>query len=138
MALFNPNIAQARTVNNTQTFSDTYSRMFPCISALSADEKALVHLGTAMIQSKAQSLDKTLDNKTIPAGYTYLGQFINHDLEFDITSVGSKLVEPEQQKNFRTPLLDLDSVYGQGPKIQPYLYQPEDPDLLMIGLTRVC
>ena len=64
MALFNPNIAQARTVNNTQTFSDTYSRMFPCISALSADEKALVHLGTAMIQSKAQSLDKTLDNKT--------------------------------------------------------------------------
>ena len=34
------------------------------------------------------------------------------------------LVDPQAVFNFRTPKLDLDSVYGTGPSTQPYLYEP--------------
>ena len=53
----------------------------------------------------------------IPAGFTYLGQFIDHDLTFDKTTVmlGSN-VTPAQMIQARSPSLDLDSLYGAGPQ----------------------
>ena len=53
---------------------------------------------------------------TIPAGFTYLGQFVDHDLTFDKTSVmfGDN-VAPAQLLQARSPSLDLDSLYGAGP-----------------------
>jgi len=60
---------------------------------------------------------------SIPAGFTYLGQFIDHDITFDPTSIGEKIIDQDQLENFRTPALDLDCIYGGGPSIQPYLYQ---------------
>ncbi len=52
----------------------------------------------------------------IPAGFTYLGQFIDHDLTFDKTEVtlGTRL-SPAQLLQARSPTLDLDSLYGGGP-----------------------
>ncbi len=50
----------------------------------------------------------------IPAGYTYLGQFIDHDLTFDKTPLGPDISPPEMLQN-RSPALDLDSLYGGGP-----------------------
>jgi hypothetical protein len=49
----------------------------------------------------------------IPAGYTYLGQFIAHEITADRTQ-GLPLEEliPD---NLRSPTLDLDSLYGDGP-----------------------
>ena len=57
-------------------------------------------------------------NERIPAGYTYLGQFIAHDMSFDPTTMGGR----QGEQNFRTPKLDLDSVYGGGPIDNPILY----------------
>ncbi len=53
----------------------------------------------------------------VPAGFTYLGQFIDHDLTFDKTTVmlGSN-VTPAQMIQARSPSLDLDSLYGAGPQ----------------------
>ena len=52
----------------------------------------------------------------IPAGYTYLGQFIDHDLTFDKTQVTlGQNVSPAQLLQARSPSLDLDSMYGAGP-----------------------
>jgi Animal haem peroxidase len=53
---------------------------------------------------------------SIPAGYTYLGQFVDHDFTFDRTDVtlGTN-VSPGQLKQARSPALDLDSLYGAGP-----------------------
>jgi len=59
----------------------------------------------------------------IPAGFTYFGQFVDHDMTFDPTSIGESAVDVDDLVNFRTPALDLDSVYGSGPRDQPYLYQ---------------
>jgi hypothetical protein len=52
----------------------------------------------------------------IPAGYTYLGQFIDHDLTMDRTDkmLGAS-VAPSDMLQGRSPRLDLDSLYGAGP-----------------------
>jgi hypothetical protein len=52
----------------------------------------------------------------MPAGYTYLGQFIDHDLTFDKTKVTlGENVSPAALRQGRSPSLDLDSLYGAGP-----------------------
>jgi hypothetical protein len=59
----------------------------------------------------------------IPAGYTYFGQLVVHDLTNSIMVKmrgGRKLT----LKNLSTPTLDLDTIYGDGPKKCPHLYQP--------------
>ena len=60
-----------------------------------------------------------------PAGYTYLGQFIAHDLSFDPTSISERQFDPEFLWNFRTPALDLDSIYGGGPSGCPQFYRKD-------------
>lgn len=56
-------------------------------------------------------------NPGMPAGYTYLGQFIDHDLTMDRTEVmfGSSLAASDMLQG-RSPSLDLDSLYGAGPQ----------------------
>ncbi|GLI26277.1 myeloperoxidase [Agromyces rhizosphaerae] len=61
-------------------------------------------------------------NSAIPAGYTYFGQFVDHDITFDPVSSLGKHNDPEGLQNFRSPRFDLDSLYGRGPDDQPYLY----------------
>jgi hypothetical protein len=52
----------------------------------------------------------------IPAGFTYFGQFTDHDLTFDKTSVMlGENVSAAQLLQARSPSLDLDSLYGAGP-----------------------
>src|SRR5918999_3723560 len=52
----------------------------------------------------------------IPAGFTYLGQFVDHDLTFDRTKVMlGENVSPAELLQARSPSLDLDSLYGAGP-----------------------
>lgn len=62
------------------------------------------------------------NDSDIPAGYTYLGQFIAHEITFD--STGDLLRANLQPENLRTPEVDLDSLYGSenGPKDHPELY----------------
>lgn len=59
-----------------------------------------------------------------PAGYTYLGQFIAHEVTHD--STGDLLVPDLPFRNLSTPEIDLDSLYGaeDGPKSRPELYLP--------------
>ena len=62
------------------------------------------------------------ENPGIPAGYTYLGQFIDHDITFDPASSLQKQNDVDGLVDYRTPRLDLDSLYGRGPEDQPYMY----------------
>jgi hypothetical protein len=82
-----------------------------------------------------ETLRTDLDNQfdsDIPAGYTYFGQFVDHDITFDPTALTSRRLDPNGLLNFRTPRLDLDNVYGRGPADQPYLYAG-DRDALLTG-----
>ena len=67
-------------------------------------------------------------SSNIPAGYTYFGQFVDHDITFDPTSSLMRKNDPNGLINFRTPRLDLDNIYGSGPGDQPYLYDQADKD----------
>lgn len=105
---------------------DFFTRMFdlPAWPGLGSDmetEEALRNLAAAM--RDIEGADGSKDNPDIPAGFTYLGQFVDHDITFDPTGIPARAVRPEEVRNFRTPGLDLDSVYGLGPDIQPYLYK---------------
>lgn len=82
--------------------------------------KRLEALGELMANQDRESSVES----DVPAGYTYVGQFIDHDITLDVSS--SLEIETPATKihNLRTPILDLDSVYGQGPALQPYLYAP--------------
>jgi len=89
----------------------------------SENEKALAKLGQAMSATFDPPKDGKDDEESgIPGLYTYLGQFIDHDLTFDPASSLQKQNDPDALTDFRTPALDLDNVYGRGPGDQPYLF----------------
>jgi len=52
----------------------------------------------------------------IPAGFTYLGQFVDHDLTLDATALApDQDVTVDELVDNNSPALDLDTVYGRGP-----------------------
>ena len=59
---------------------------------------------------------------SIPAGFTYFGQFVDHDITLDISSTIDVATDANTINNMRSPTLDLDSVYGRGPGLDPFLY----------------
>ncbi|HYJ88857.1 MAG TPA: hypothetical protein VEW46_22525, partial [Pyrinomonadaceae bacterium] len=59
---------------------------------------------------------------SIPAGFTYFGQFVDHDITFDVSSTLDAATDANTINNMRSPSLDLDSVYGRGPALDPFLY----------------
>jgi len=109
-----------------------FGRLFPTLPPAAPDtpdvRQALLDLGAAdglMVDRNAPQPGwnpQDLDNPAIPAGFTFFGQFIDHDLTFDPTSSLERQNDPEAIENFRTPVLELDSVYGSGRAASPHLY----------------
>ncbi len=61
-------------------------------------------------------------DSAIRGGMTYLGQFVDHDITFDPVSSLGRLNDPNNFQSFRTPGLNLDSLYGGGPDLSPHQY----------------
>lgn len=108
-----------------------FGRMFPKLPPLSVSDAKLKALSDAMLD--ADPTDTAKDNAKIPAGFTYLGQFVDHDITLDLTSLGDKQKDPLGVENFRTPGLDLDCLYGLGPDGSPQLYQRNGPQFQTRG-----
>jgi hypothetical protein len=72
------------------------------------------------------------NNADHPAGATFFGQFLDHDMTFDVGSRLGRRTEPRLAVNARTPAFDLDSVYGGGPIASQYLYDSVDMAKLRI------
>ncbi len=117
-----------------------FGRLFPTLPVFAEDTKlvrdGLAELGAkngpmdaaddlsdpiTLITDPAKSVNNP-DNPAITAGFTFLGQFLDHDMTFDPTSSLARQQDPESIRNFRIPALDLDSVYGSGPGGSPHLY----------------
>jgi hypothetical protein len=112
------------------TVPGNFGRMFPGLKKASWSLADLDLLASAVMAAddaeptpEGQVDDE--ENADIDAGFTYIGQFIDHDLTFDnrpddlITPT-----DPTTLANGRTPMFDLDNVYGSGPVGSPDLYQP--------------
>lgn len=110
--------------------SGRFGRMFPELRSLKSFDPGPIDLGKvggAMDGGNPPPSDTTQNNPRIKAGYTFLGQFIDHDLTLDTTSQLEQQVDVSATTNFRTPALELDSLYGLGPAVQPHLYDRDNP-----------
>ncbi|HEY0320277.1 MAG TPA: heme peroxidase family protein [Pyrinomonadaceae bacterium] len=117
-------------------FEGRFGRMFRTLPAAQFEEADLKKLAAAMVaEDEGAGTPETQvdeeENQGIDAGYTYLGQFIDHDLTFDPASSLQKQNDPDALVDFRTPRFDLDSVYGRGPDDQPYIYEDNGVRLLL-------
>ena len=111
-----------------------FGRIFSSLAPLISEHEALVNLGKiGGPMDEGTGDDAAGESRTIPAGFTFLGQFIDHDITLDTTSSLERQNDPTAIRNFRTPVLELDNVYGSGPEASPYLYDQENPAKLLIG-----
>jgi len=118
-----------RMFPNLRPFADSSPRLLNALREIgkpggildAADDLAAGPI--ALIVDPALS-NNNQNNPTHTAGTTFVGQFLDHDLTFDLTSRLAKPAEPTDSPNERTPALDLDSVYGGGPLADPELYEP--------------
>ena len=124
----------------SSTFTEgRFGRMFRDVPVYEHDPRQLSALAKSMIApidlKDTEPVDPTEEdedeNPVIPAGFTYLGQFIDHDITFDPASSLQRQNDPDALHDFRTPRFDLDSVYGRGPDDQPYLYQADRVRMLL-------
>jgi hypothetical protein len=113
--------------------TSVFDRMFdlPALSSFNPGPAALGAVGGPMDGGDPPGSDTSQNNPRIKAGYTFLGQFIDHDLTLDIAPLGQQTNEPV--RNFRSPTLELDSVYGLGPALQPFLYDRDRPGRFLLG-----
>jgi len=125
------------STTSSPLFQGRFGRIFRSLPAANygktteESENNLLALGTAMSAGFDQPKDgKDDEESAIPALYTYLGQFIDHDITFDPASSLQMQNDPDALTDFRTPAFDLDNVYGRGPDDQPYLYAGDNTFLL--------
>jgi hypothetical protein len=101
------------------------------------DPVELVNLAQLMRDSLAKRRtreNETAGISTMPAGYVYLGQFIDHDITRDGRLLRDAGPDVEQTLNYRTPRLDLDVLYGRDPTAVSCIYE-EGGKRLKLGPT---
>src|SRR5277367_6093145 len=123
---------------NSPLFQGRFGRLFRSLPPAQFGKnetenlKNLAALGNAMSATFDPPTDgKDPEESGIPALYTYLGQFIDHDLTFDPASSLQMQDDPDALTDFRTPAFDLDNIYGRGPDDQPYMYQKDGKSFLL-------
>jgi hypothetical protein len=127
------------SVPRSSQFEGRFGRMFRTLPSAEWPKQALLDLGQAMtsdpehldtdpnvptaaFEDPAKRIQDDEENAGIAAGYTYFGQFIDHDITFDPASSLQQQNDPDALIDFRTPRLDLDSLYGRGPDDEPFMY----------------
>ncbi|GLY99140.1 myeloperoxidase [Actinoplanes sp. NBRC 103695] len=114
-----------------------FSRLGPKGKPL--DELLLAKVAKAMTvaPTEADPVQPVSADPPVPAGFTYLGQFVDHDLTLDNTAaaLGEQVTVAELLQG-RSPALDLDSVYGRGPAdADDDRFYAADKTHLKVGLT---
>src|SRR4029077_15867371 len=105
------------TAVRSSIFEGRFGRMFRSLPAAEWPKDALYALGLAMTAdpendgkvppmptASLETKDRIQDdeeNAGIPAGYTYLGQFIDHDITFDPASSMQQQNDPDALVDFR-------------------------------------
>ena len=122
-----------------EVINGRFTRLLPHLDAAHFDEADLRQLAGEMTAKQErrptpETEDDPEEDPEITAAYTYLGQFVDHDVTFDLTSHLREFLDAKQiarLADFRTPRLDLDNLYGRGPGDQPYMYKPDGKHMLL-------
>jgi Animal haem peroxidase len=111
-----------------------FGTMFKRLPAFAPPDDLLEGLARTMVEDQTIPDDQNLNTSPrLFAGFTFIGQFIDHDITFDTTPLDQQQADPDARVNFRTPRYDLDSIYGLGPAYEPAFYDPADPDKLLLA-----
>jgi hypothetical protein len=116
-----------------------YSRLCKCDSGdwPEHDPAQLEILASEMKDSaeKREAREKQAKSvTTVPSGYVYFGQFIDHDVTKDNRYLSDAKPDVEETDNYRTAKLDLESLYGKDPEQVPCIYEI-DRERLKLGWT---
>lgn len=84
-----------------------------------AELDALNELNQRAREMKRESFEP---NTGIRLGLVFFAQLVSHDLSFMTGVPRGGPIHVSSLNNLRSPLLDLDSIYGGGPGLHPYLY----------------
>jgi hypothetical protein len=100
--------------------------------------RAGLHLLMSTLTRRIWSETEAPDNMCIPAGYTYLLQFIAHDMVDSVPSfnVHDTVIVPGVRNARSSPLL-LDTLYGSGPEECPHAYEPPPPEATLVLIPRI-
>ena len=110
-----------------------FGTMFKQLPAFAPSDELLTNLAKTMVEDQTVPDGNHLNTSPVLfAGFTFIGQFIDHDITFDTTPLNLQLADPDATVNFRTARYDLDSVYRGGPANDPAFYDPADPDKLLL------
>ena len=111
----------------------TYARMFPELPSFHADEQFLHALGRAGGVCDCGDTDDSPDSLgDTAAGWPIFGQFLAHDITADRSILRSHTNTAELH-NARSPQLNLECLYGDGPTGHPFLYQRDDSAKFLLG-----
>ena len=121
----------SRLFPNLRPFAEANDRMRDAMSDIGKlggimDAKDPLGVGPIRLITEPNLSPGNVDNPANTAGTTFFGQFLDHDMTFDTTSRLGVATPPERSPNARTPVFDLDTVYGGGPTVSPQLYQSRD------------
>src|SRR5918995_1309002 len=110
-----------------------FGTMFKKLPPFAPRDDLLEGLARTMVEDQTVPDDSHLNTSPrLFAGFTFIGQFIDHDITFDNTPLTQQEADPYATTNFRSPRYDLDSVYGGGPAAEPQFYDPADQDKLLV------
>lgn len=105
---------------------DRFGRLFPQLSPAYTRPDILHAIGAKNGPMDGKSANDRTDS--VPVGMVFFGQFVDHDITLDASTTFDSVVDnPGEIANVRTPVLDLDCIYGVGPEAQPYLYAQGGP-----------
>ncbi|GFE66607.1 peroxidase family protein [Litoreibacter roseus] len=121
----------AHALNDSAPFPQVFGRLFH-------ENPVTGNLSTSHIVDAFDALVETMRTDEIndgpaDAGMTFLGQFVDHDVTLDAQSAIGTRIDPRSIRNIRTPNLDLDCVYGDGPEATPFLYSPDHEGFMLMG-----
>lgn len=117
----------ASPVSATPALKTGFIRSFPKLPAFNTPtQQQIADLAQRMLDPNADAGD----NPGITSGFTYFGQFIDHDLTFDPAPPPTAPLDPTTITNERSFALDLDSMYGKGQQGSPQLYDAKGKFLL--------
>ena len=126
--------ARARVAIDAPLGPATYGRCFPSCHRFEADEQFLHALGRAGGLCDCGDIDDSPDSLgDTAAGWPIFGQFVAHDITADRSILRSH-TNTAELRNARSPQLNLECLYGDGPTGHPFLYQRDDPAKFLLGL----
>jgi hypothetical protein len=113
-----------------------FGAMFKRLPAFAPPDNLLTGLAETMVEDPNVPDDNHLNTSPrLFAGFTFIGQFIDHDITLDNTPLELQQADPDATVNFRTPRYDLDVLYGRGPGTESQFYDPADRDKLLVTLN---